>query len=95
MLINVLILQLGELQAERGEINSVSRELDNVKRQLRAYCKQQGSTKVDYYKFVLNPHNFGETIENMFYVSFLVQDLSIRLEIDPESGCPKIGFIIY
>jgi hypothetical protein len=43
---------------------------------------------------VINPDEhsgFGETIENMFYVSFLIKDGQVRLQIDPNTGCPKIG----
>lgn len=82
------------MQAEHADKSSVSKELDNVRKHLKRYRKQQGSDTVDYYKFVLNPQNFGETIENMFYVSFLIRDGNVRLQIDPENGCPKIGLLI-
>jgi hypothetical protein len=48
------------------------------------------SGAVDYWKFVVNPLSFGQTIENMFYVSFLVRDGKAGITID-DSGLPFVG----
>jgi non-structural maintenance of chromosomes element 4 len=45
---------------------------------------------VDYWKFVVNPHSFGQTIENMFYVSFLIRDGKAGITID-DDGLPAVG----
>lgn len=81
---------LRQLKEETADDASVSKELDNVKKHLRQFYKEEQSNEVDYYKFVINPYSFGETIENMFYISFLVKDGTQRLRIDPQSGYPKI-----
>ncbi|KAI1812176.1 hypothetical protein GGS20DRAFT_43458 [Poronia punctata] len=37
---------------------------------------------IDLFKFVVNPHSFGQTVENMFYVSFLIRDGAVLVEFD-------------
>ncbi|GAB1311830.1 hypothetical protein MFIFM68171_02040 [Madurella fahalii] len=44
---------------------------------------------IDLLRFVVNPHSFGQTVENMFYVSFLIREGSVKLEFD-ENGLPAI-----
>ncbi|KAI1161501.1 hypothetical protein F5B18DRAFT_627769 [Nemania serpens] len=44
---------------------------------------------IDLLKFVVNPKSFGQTVENMFYVSFLVRDGAVQIEFD-ENGLPAL-----
>ncbi|KAK3394256.1 Nse4 C-terminal-domain-containing protein [Podospora didyma] len=44
---------------------------------------------IDLMRFVINPDSFGQTIENMFYVSFLVREGSIRVDFD-DNGLPAL-----
>jgi len=37
---------------------------------------------IDLLKFVVNPRSFGQTVENMFYVSFLIRDGQVRIDFD-------------
>ncbi|KAF6836777.1 hypothetical protein CMUS01_05295 [Colletotrichum musicola] len=37
---------------------------------------------VDLLRFVINPRSFGQTVENMFYVSFLIRDGKVGIEFD-------------
>lgn len=45
---------------------------------------------VDLFKYVVNPWSFGQTVENLFYVSFLIRDGKVGVIID-EDGTPYIG----
>ncbi|KHJ84722.1 Nse4 [Oesophagostomum dentatum] len=66
---------------------SVAKELDKVRKSLRRAWKENPS--VDFYSFVIDPHDFATTVENMFYVSFLVKDGRVRLSLG-ENGLPVL-----
>lgn len=41
-----------------------------------ATCLEEagGSDGMNLFEFIVNPHDFGQTIENLFYLSFLVKE---------------------
>ncbi|KAM0333512.1 hypothetical protein ACHAQA_002175 [Verticillium albo-atrum] len=45
---------------------------------------------VDLLRFVVNPKSFGQTVENMFYVSFLIRDGKVNVEFD-EQELPSLS----
>jgi hypothetical protein len=45
------------------------------------------------FKFVINPYSFGQTIENLFYVSFLIRDGKVGISMD-DRGLPYLGMLI-
>ena len=47
---------------------------------------------IDLMRFVVNPRSFGQTVENIFYVSFLVRDARVEIDFD-EFDLPSVGKI--
>jgi hypothetical protein len=45
--------------------------------------------EVSLFEFAINPHSFGQTVENLFYISFLVRDGLVRVSFD-DDGLPTI-----
>ncbi|KAK5744911.1 hypothetical protein LTR17_001662 [Elasticomyces elasticus] len=45
---------------------------------------------VPLFEFVVNPRSFGQTVENIFYVSFLIKEGSVAVKLD-EDGLPTIN----
>ncbi|KAF9066154.1 Nse4 C-terminal-domain-containing protein [Rhodocollybia butyracea] len=44
---------------------------------------------INLFKFVINPQSFAQSVENMFYLSFLIRDGKAALHTD-EEGAPSI-----
>jgi len=65
-----------ELQTERG------------KEMLRKH-RLADNGAVPLFNFVVNPRSFGQTIENVFYISFLIKEGSVGVEHD-EDGLPTL-----
>lgn len=42
-----------------------------------------------FFKFVINPYSFGQTVENMFYVSFLIRDGKAGINVG-DDGMPYL-----
>ncbi|KAK5048947.1 hypothetical protein LTR84_005368 [Exophiala bonariae] len=45
---------------------------------------------VPLFNFCVNPRSFGQTVENMFYVSFLIKEGKVGLDFDA-NGLPTLG----
>ena len=86
---DVLIKHLGrgyelEEKVSNGEISE--EEAPEVMKQLRL----ADNGDVPLFDFVINPHSFGQTVENIFYVSFLIREGSVRVDED-SNGLPTLG----
>ena len=44
-----------------------------------------------YLKFIVNPVSFAQTVENMFYFSFLVKEGKAAIETDDNADSPNFG----
>ncbi|KAF3940642.1 hypothetical protein ABW19_dt0210604 [Dactylella cylindrospora] len=83
-------IALDEQQIAKNE-NSTTKNVRHISECLEEYviendCEETG---VNYFKFIINPHSFSQTIENMFYLAFLVRDGRVAIA-ESEDGLPYL-----
>lgn len=53
------------------------------------YLTKDDGQGINFFKLFINPNSFGQSVENLFYVSFLVKDGRLKLYVD-ENGTPCV-----
>ncbi|KAI8815592.1 Nse4 C-terminal-domain-containing protein [Fimicolochytrium jonesii] len=71
--------QLGEkdFQKQENETTALVKEI---------YMVLQDLGTVPFFEFIVNPESFGQTVENLFYVSFLIRDGKVQVHEDEDDG---------
>lgn len=88
-----ILHQLQSIQAHLQQTvsDSIDDDMDDEERDRIMHQYGLRSTGgIDLMRFVVNPKSFGQTIENMFYVSFLIRDGRVEIEFD-EFDLPALG----
>lgn len=60
-----------------------------VKMVYRKFIENQDGEPINFFKFFINPNSFGQSVENLFFTSFLIKDSRLKLTVD-ESGIPFV-----
>lgn len=74
---------------EAGFDNEEALNTQRGKTMLRK-CKVSASGGVPLFEYVVNPQSFGQTVENLFYVSFLIKEASCGIGHD-SNGLPILS----
>lgn len=66
-------------------------EPTNEEEEIAAYDRHglESNGEISLFRFCFNPASFGQTVENLFYTSFLVKDGFVALDFDKD-GLPTI-----
>ena len=65
---------------------------DMTEAEVKALMEKHGisdDSGVGFFNFVINPDSFGQTVENLFYVSFLIRDGNVGISQD-SAGLPTL-----
>jgi len=76
--------------AEEDQNTRVAKHVEFIMDCLKKEYKRSNKQPVPFYNFVIDPKSFSNTVENIFYVSFLIKDGFVALQEDPESGLPTL-----
>lgn len=50
-----------------------------------------GTGRVNFFKFIINPKSFSQTVENLFYLSFLIKDGKVSFLVDDVTSEPFLS----
>ena len=62
-----------------------------LRHQIERILQDLDGEPVNIFKFIINPNDFGQSVENLFYLSFLIRDGKCAFSVDEESGEPTIS----
>ncbi|XP_014467392.1 PREDICTED: EP300-interacting inhibitor of differentiation 3-like isoform X2 [Dinoponera quadriceps] len=65
-------------QKDNKEEDSVEQTIQKIRKLIISYCKET-QRPLDLFKLILHPYDFGRTIRNLLYVSFLIKDGVVKL----------------
>ncbi|KAF2721708.1 Nse4-domain-containing protein [Polychaeton citri CBS 116435] len=71
------ITSMDELRTDRGK-------------QILKEAKVTDTGGPSLFEYVVNPHSFGQTVENIFYISFLIKEGAVGITPDSD-GLPSLG----
>lgn len=75
---------LARLSAKQGTHGGV---ITQEEEELLDLYRTSAIVGIPFFNFVINPYSFGQTIENIFYTSFLIRDGKLGLDTDKQ-GMP-------
>jgi non-structural maintenance of chromosomes element 4 len=74
---------------KEGDIQQQENATDKMVRSVGQLLRQH--SPVNLFEFVINPRSFGQTVENIFYLSFNVRDARARIDMD--NGIPMVSYV--
>ena len=89
-----ILKRLAKVQewAQNGVEDEVEEEMtDAQQRAVMDKYSLRDTGGIDLLRFVINPKSFGQTVENIFYVSFLIRDGYVKLGYDSMTKLPALG----
>ncbi|ESO86547.1 hypothetical protein LOTGIDRAFT_235347 [Lottia gigantea] len=69
---------------DTDKMEATTAEVERIYKILEKCYEKTKNNPLCYFEFVTNPHSFGQTIENIFYVSFLVRDGVLKISLDED-----------
>ncbi|XP_064344576.1 non-structural maintenance of chromosomes element 4 homolog A isoform X2 [Camelus dromedarius] len=75
---------------EESHQEATEKEVERILGLLQTYFQEDPDTPMSFFDFVIDPHSFPRTVENIFHVSFIIRDGFARIRLD-QDRLPIIG----
>lgn len=90
---NKILKQLRRIRTSAfAQLQEINEAADKGDDDMMEAMERLGITElgnVDLVRFCINPRSFGQTVENMFYVSFLIREGMVHVQYE-ENGLPSL-----
>lgn len=77
------------IQASEISTNDEQNTSSMVRGVYQAFTQRKGEGSINFFSFFINPHSFSQSVENLFFTSFLIRDGKFKLYKD-ETGIPML-----
>ena len=61
--------------------DSIEETVQKVKKLVKRHCRDTREP-LNFFRLIIDPHDFSKTVENMLHVSFLIRDDVLSLSVD-------------
>ncbi|XP_066919790.1 non-structural maintenance of chromosomes element 4 homolog A-like [Clytia hemisphaerica] len=86
---NVATKKLEQIVSVEKQEEATTKEVDRIYKILKKKTKD-GSRPICFFNFAVNPESFGQTVENIFHIAFLIKDSRVIVDFD-EDDIPTIN----
>ncbi|KAB1271112.1 Non-structural maintenance of chromosomes element 4-like protein A [Camelus dromedarius] len=69
---------------EESHQEATEKEVERILGLLQTYFQEDPDTPMSFFDFVIDPHSFPRTVENIFHVSFIIRDGFARIRLDQD-----------
>ncbi|KAM9618540.1 non-structural maintenance of chromosomes element 4 homolog A isoform 1-T2 [Trichechus inunguis] len=69
---------------EESHQEATEKEVERILGLLQTYFQEDPDTPMSFFDFVIDPHSFPRTVENIFHVSFIIRDGFARIRLDED-----------
>ncbi|XP_078079500.1 non-structural maintenance of chromosomes element 4 homolog A [Mustelus asterias] len=78
----IMPTQLKKMDESHQE--ATEKEVERILGLLQEYFKSDPDTPINFFDFVIDPHSYARTVENIFHVSFIVRDGFAAIGLDQD-----------
>nr|XP_019943550.1 PREDICTED: non-structural maintenance of chromosomes element 4 homolog A-like [Paralichthys olivaceus]XP_019943558.1 PREDICTED: non-structural maintenance of chromosomes element 4 homolog A-like [Paralichthys olivaceus] len=72
---------------DKSHEEATEEEVERILGYLKGYYKDDPTSPISFYEFVIDPNSFSRTVENIFHTSFLIRDGLAQMHLHDKMPC--------